>query len=69
MLKFWKIMAKTNKSFAKRLKITRRGKILRRKGGQIHFRAKKRRKKELSQKKWTAFHISKKELGHYLPNA
>lgn len=58
---------KTNKSFAKRLKITRQGKILRRKGGQIHFRAKKSREKEFAHKKWGEFDITKKKLGQYLP--
>ncbi len=62
-------MAKTNKSFAKRLKITAKGKILRRKGGQIHFRAKSKRNKQLGQKKLKGFDISKKELGHFLPFA
>lgn len=58
---------KTKKALLKRLKITRRGKILIRKGGQIHFRAKKKRAKKLSQKKWRKFKISKKELKQYLP--
>ncbi len=61
-------MAKTNKALSKRLtKITREGKILVRKGGQIHFLAKKKRAKALSQKKWREFKISKKLLKQYLP--
>ena len=51
----------------KRLKITRKGKILIRKGGQIHFRAKKRRAKELRQKRLREFNIGKKTLGQYMP--
>ena len=62
-------MAKTNKSLQKRLRITRTGKVLIRKGGQIHFRAKKKRAKELAHKRWGELNISKKELGQYLPNA
>ncbi len=62
-------MAKTNKSLKKRLRITRNGKILVRKGGQIHFRAKKKRAKELAHRRWKELNISKKELGQYLPNA
>lgn len=58
---------KTNKSFRKRLRITRKGKILIRQGGKIHFRAKQRRLKQLRQKKWREFKISKKLLGQYLP--
>ncbi len=60
-------MPKTNKSLLKRLKITRKGKILIRKGGQIHFRAKKKRSKALSGKAWREFNISKKQLKRYLP--
>jgi ribosomal protein L35 len=60
-------MTKTNKSLSKRIKITRRGKVLIRKGGQIHFRAKKSRKKELNQKRWREFKISKKQLKQLLP--
>jgi len=60
-------MSKTNKSFAKRLKITKRGKVLKRKPGQNHFRAKKSRVYELAAKRLKTFRISKKELGHYLP--
>jgi len=60
-------MAKTNKSLLKRLKITRTGKILIRKGGQIHFRAKKKRSKELAQKRRVELKLSKKQLKQYLP--
>ncbi len=62
-------MAKTNKSLKKRLRITRNGKILIRKGGKVHFRAKQKRSKQLGQKRWGELNISKKELGQYLPNA
>lgn len=58
---------KTNKSLAKRLKITKRGKVLRRKPGHNHFRAKKSRSFELGIKRWEHFNISKKELKQYLP--
>ncbi|MEW5907791.1 MAG: 50S ribosomal protein L35 [Patescibacteria group bacterium] len=60
-------MEKTNKSLLKRLRITKSGKVLKRKPGQDHFRAKKRRKKQLSQKKWESFELKKKDLGRYLP--
>lgn len=58
---------KTNKSFAKRLKVTRKGKVLARKPGQNHFLAKEPRKKQLARKGWENFSISKKNLKHYLP--
>ena len=62
-------MTKTNKSLQKRLRITATGKVLIRKGGKIHFRAKQKRSKQLGQKRRGELNISKKELGQYLPNA
>ena len=38
---------KTNKSFTKRLKVTRRGKVIARKPGQNHFNAKESRNTQL----------------------
>lgn len=58
---------KTNKSFAKRLKLTNKGKVLSRRPGQDHFKAKEPRKTQLHQKKLQDFNISKKDLGKYLP--
>jgi len=43
---------KTRKSFKKRFKITRTGKVLRRITGQNHFRAKKTSKKRRQARKW-----------------
>lgn len=60
---------KTNKSYAKRLKITRSGKALRRSGGQNHFNAKQSRSKQMSQKGLSEFVLSSNDLGHYLPRA
>lgn len=48
------VMAKTNKSVTKRLKITRTGKVLRRHPGKNHFSAKARRAKQLAGKGWGA---------------
>lgn len=39
---------KTNKSFSKRLKITRKGKIVSRKPGQNHFNAKESRSTQMN---------------------
>lgn len=58
--------AKTKKSLSKRLKVTKRGKILARQPGQNHFRAKKSSKKKLPLKRKVKFCISKKALGKYL---
>lgn len=60
-------MKKTNKSFAKRLRVTKKGKILRRKQGLCHFNAKRKRSKQLTAKHLQIFNISKKTLGKYLP--
>ncbi|OHA13764.1 MAG: hypothetical protein A2909_01965 [Candidatus Tagabacteria bacterium RIFCSPLOWO2_01_FULL_39_11] len=61
-------MLKTNKSFSKRLKVTRNKKVLGRKPGQDHFNAKEPRSKQLHQKKWRKFNISNKKLKQYLPH-
>ncbi|MDD5152810.1 MAG: 50S ribosomal protein L35 [Candidatus Pacebacteria bacterium] len=57
---------KTNKSFTKRLRITRNGKILARKPGQNHFNAKAKRSKQLAQKRSAHFPMSNKEKARFL---
>jgi len=59
---------KTNKSFSKRLRVTRTGKILARKPGQNHFNAKARRTRQLSGKKTAPFPMTNKERGRFLAN-
>ena len=63
-------MAKTNKSVTKRLKITRTGKVLRRRPGKNHFSAKMRRLHQLAGKKLKQVHktVSKQIVDKYLPN-
>lgn len=61
-------MEKTNKSFQKRLRVTKTGKVLARKTGQNNFLAKKKRKTQLNKKGLESFCIDKKTLGKYLPN-
>lgn len=60
---------KTNKSFSKRLKVTKNGKILGRKPGQNHFNAKARRRKQLAGKRLVSFVLSNKARGRFLTNA
>lgn len=60
---------KTNKSFTKRLRVTKRGKILGRKPGQNHFNAKARRRKQLAGKRPVPFTLSNKARGRFLANA
>jgi len=50
---------KTRKSFLKRFRITKTGKVLRRPTGQNHFRAKKSSKLKRKKKKWVS--VSKGE--------
>ena len=58
---------KTNKSYSKRLKLTKNGKILSRKPGFNHFNAKQSRNKQLAGRKGNAFTIKNKPLSHLLP--
>lgn len=53
---------KTNKSFTKRLKVTKTGKVLRRKSGINHFQAKKKRSTQLNKKSMKKFDIKDKLL-------
>lgn len=59
---------KTNKSFAKRLKITKSGKLLVRKTGQNHFNTKERRAAKFAKKRNTEFHMSNKDRSRFLVN-
>jgi ribosomal protein L35 len=58
---------KTNKSYTKRLKLTKNGKIIARKPGFNHFNAKQSRSKQLSGKVGQAFTIKNKDKSHLLP--
>lgn len=60
---------KTNKSLTKRLKVTKKGKILSRTPGFNHFNAKQSRKKQLNGRKPTEKKFSNKIKRTYLPNA
>jgi len=59
---------KTNKSFTKRIKITRKGKILGRKSGLDHFNAKQPRRKQLRQKNLRPFQMDRKDIGRFMPH-
>ncbi|MEX2013813.1 MAG: 50S ribosomal protein L35 [Parcubacteria group bacterium] len=59
---------KTNKSFTKRLKRTKSGKLLARNSGQSHFNAKERRAAKYAKKRNTEFHMSNKLRSRYLVN-
>lgn len=58
---------KTNKSFAKRLKLTKSGKILSRATGQNHFNSKESRRSQLTKKNSKVpFHMTMKEKSRFL---
>ncbi len=58
---------KTNKSFSKRLKVTRNGKILGRKAGQNHFNAKESRNTQYKKKKSMILHFTSRNKARFLP--
>jgi len=58
---------KTNKSYSKRLKLTKNGKVLSRKAGFNHFNAKQSRTSQLAGKKRANFVIKNKPKSHLLP--
>ena len=60
---------KTNKSYAKRLKVTKNGKILARKPGQNHFNAKASGNRTLQGRRMQEFKMTGKEKARFLPNA
>jgi ribosomal protein L35 len=60
---------KTNKSYSKRLKITKNGKLISRKPGFNHFNAKQSRTKQLAGRKGQNFIIKNKPKSHLLPFA
>jgi ribosomal protein L35 len=60
---------KTNKSFTKRLKITRRGKLVARKPGQNHFNAKESRSGRMNRRRKQTIHLSKQVTQRYITTA
>jgi len=59
---------KTNKSYKKRLKVTKTGKVKSRKPGQNHFNAKESRSTQLDKKRSSDVTISKKSKARFLAN-
>ncbi len=57
---------KTNKSFAKRLKVTKNGKIIARGKGQNHFNSKESRRKQLNKSRSTALLMNNKDKSRFL---
>ncbi len=59
---------KTNKSFTKRLKVTKTGKVIARKPGHNHFNAKESRAKQLDKNNTQVFIIDRKSVSRFMPN-
>ena len=57
---------KTNKSFTKRLKVTKNGKILGRKSGVNHFNSRQSRVKQLASRKSAGFTITNKSKSRFI---
>ena len=60
---------KTNKSFTKRIKMTRTGKLVSRKPGQNHFNAKEGRSTQMSGNRTQQLTVSKKVSQRYISTA
>ncbi len=59
---------KTNKSYTKRIKVTKNGKLVARKPGQNHFNARQSGQKRLSRKRTQVLNYSKRITRRFLPN-
>ncbi|MEK7176340.1 MAG: 50S ribosomal protein L35 [Patescibacteria group bacterium] len=59
---------KTNKSFAKRIKVTKTGKLVARRPGQDHFNAKESRRAQMAKHRSAPFFLSNKNRSLFLPN-
>lgn len=57
---------KTNKSFSKRLKVTKNGKVIARKAGQNHFNAKESGSKSLKKKNTRILKMTNKAKARFL---
>ncbi|MBX9906998.1 50S ribosomal protein L35 [Patescibacteria group bacterium] len=60
---------KTNKSYTKRLKVTKNGKIIARKPGQNHFNAKQSGTKRLARKRTATLVMKTRDRRRFLPSS
>lgn len=58
---------KTNKSYTKRLRVTKKGKVLARKVGQNHFNSRDSAKKTLAKRRTQILNLSNKVKARFLP--
>ncbi len=60
---------KTNKSFTKRIKVTKNGKLKARKAGQNHFNARETGTQRQSRKRTQSLSLSKRVTRRFLPKS
>jgi ribosomal protein L35 len=58
---------KVNKSFSKRIKVTRNGKMIARGQGQDHFNSKESRRSQLNKNRTTSVVMTQKSISRFLP--
>jgi len=59
---------KTNKSYKKRLKVTKNGKIIAKKAGMNHFNAKESRTSQLDKKRGRSVQLTNRQKRRFLAN-
>ncbi len=60
---------KTNKSYTKRIKVTKNGKLVARRPGQNHFNAKESGRERQGRKRTQTLNLSKKITRRFLPKS
>jgi len=60
---------KTNKSYTKRIKVTKNGKLIARKPGQNHFNARQTGQQRLNRKRTQSLSLGKRITRRFLPNS
>jgi len=60
---------KTNKSYTKRIKVTKNGKLVARKPGQNHFNARQSGEQRLARKRTQSLNLSKRITRRFLPKS
>jgi ribosomal protein L35 len=59
---------KTNKSYTKRIKVTKNGKLIARKAGQNHFNARQTGRDRIKKRRTVALTLSKRITRRFLPS-
>ena len=62
-------MIKTNKSYTKRIKVTKNGKLIARKPGQNHFNSRQTGRQRLNRKRTQAITMTNRAKNRFLANA